>query len=33
MKFAQFIGYNARMFFINHAESDARRLVPDLFVF
>ena len=34
MKFGQLIEYNKRnIFFKNHAENEARRLVPDLFLF
>ena len=35
MKFAQVIEYNKRniFFFKNHAENEARRLVPDVFAF
>ena len=34
MKFGQLIEYNKRnIFFNNHAENEAGRLVPDLFLF
>ena len=33
MKFGQFIEYNKRFVFKNHAESEAGRLVPALFLF
>ena len=34
MKFGQLIEYNKRIFFFkNYADNEARRLVPDLFLF
>ena len=34
MKFGQLIEYNMRIFFFkNHAENEAWKLVPDLFLF
>ena len=33
MKFGHLIKYNKIFSFINHAENEARRLVPDLFLF
>ena len=34
MKFDQLIEYNVTIFYIkNHAENEARRLVPDIFLF
>ena len=34
MKFGQLIEYNEKkIFFINHAENEAERLVPDIFSF
>ena len=33
MKFGQVIGYNRNTFLQIHAENEARRLVPDLFLF
>ena len=34
MRFGQLIEYNKRnLFFLNHVENEAERLVPDLFLF
>ena len=33
MKFGQVIEYNKREVFLHHAENEAWRLVPDLFLF
>ena len=33
MKFGQLIEYNKREVFLHHAENEAWRLVPDLFLF
>ena len=33
MKFGQLIEYNKTFFFKNHAKNEAKRLIPDLFLF